>query len=457
MGFASDTIAAISTPPGRGGIGIVRLSGPSAKQISEGMIRLRRPLAPGRARMGEVFEVSSGAVLDQAVVTWFAAPNSYTSEDVVEIAAHGSSVLLNALLLQCIAAGARLAEPGEFTERAFLSGRLDLTQAEAVQSLIEATTLQQAKTAAQQMGGALSRRVAPVKRDLIELIAALEAGIDFAEDDLDLVDDVEIARRLQAMTSPLALLEQSFAYGTLLGEGFRLAVVGRPNAGKSSLFNRLVGRDRAIVTAKAGTTRDTVSECVDIQGIPVELIDTAGLREASLEGTALDEAETIGIARSREAMADADVLLLVIAADTLHAEDEAVVAAATGRRLVIARNKIDLVPDREQPHPLGASCIATSALHDIGIQELRTAILGALQASPVAAETVTVTSARQQGAISKALQSIRSAQQGLQDAMPHEMLLLDLHEALAALDRLTGTTHTEDILAVIFGKFCIGK
>lgn len=462
MTHANDTIAAISTPPGRGGIGIVRLSGPEAKSIAESIVRLKSPLAPGRTRFAEVIEDGSGAILDQAVITWFAAPNSYTSEDVVEIAAHGSPVLLGALLRQCLQAGARLAEPGEFTERAFLSGRLDLTQAEAVQGLIDATTLHQARTAAQQMGGGLSRQIAPVKRSLIELIAALEAGIDFAEDDLDLTDDMEIARQLKAIAAPLAQLEQSFAYGQVLRDGFKLAVVGRPNAGKSSLFNRLVGHERAIVTAQAGTTRDTVSERVDVGGIPVELVDTAGLRKAREAGGELDEAESIGVARSREAMAEADVLLLVVAADAveggiLHSEDHAVIDAAAGRRLIVALNKIDLVADQKVPVQSEAKFIPTSALNDTGVEELREAILEGLRAPSGTADSLTVTSARQQAAIAEALKAVRSAQEGLNSKMPHEMLLLDLHEALGALDRLTGTTHTEDILGVIFGSFCIGK
>lgn len=457
-----DTIAAISTPPGRGGIGVVRLSGPNAKPIAESMLRLRSPLAPGRARFAEVTEAHTQAVLDQAVATWFAAPNSYTSEDVVEISAHGSPVLLDAVLRQCLDAGARLAEPGEFTERAFLSGRLDLTQAEAVHGLIEATTLQQARVAAQQMGGGLSRQIAPVKRSLIELIAALEAGIDFAEDDLDLMEFDEIARRIGAVTDLLSELGESFAYGRVLREGFRLAIVGRPNAGKSSLFNRLVGRERSIVTAQAGTTRDTVEERLELSGVPVELVDTAGLRDMSATGAALDEAESIGVARSREAMAEASVLLLVVAADELSSgmldvEDREVIAGAEGRRLIVALNKVDLLDSKPTAALMAIDFVPTSALHGTGLSELRAAILGALQITPGAVETVPVTSLRQQVAITDALASLSSARRGLAGAIPHEMLLLDLHEALGALDRLTGTTHTEEILEVIFGSFCIGK
>ncbi len=441
---------AISTPPGRGGIGIVRLSGPEAKSIAEPLLRLKRPLQAGQARFARVLEAGSEVALDEALVTFFAAPNSYTSEDVVEIAAHGAPVLLDYLLRRCVDAGARLAEPGEFTQRAFLAGRLDLTQAEAVHSLIAATTLQQARVAAQQLGGGLSLQVQPVKRRLIELIAALEAGVDFVEDDLDLMEDAEIASRMQEIAAPLRALEESFAYGRVLREGFRLAIVGRPNAGKSSLFNRLIGRDRAIVTAQPGTTRDPVSERLEIAGIPVELVDTAGLRATA------DEAESFGIAKSREAMAEADVVLLVIAADeALHDEDLRAMENAQGRKLILVVNKVDLVD--EPVARLSGEYVRTSATSGAGVGELQRAILDTLQAVPVSAETVPVTNLRQHEAIVAALQAVGSAQAGMQAAVPHEMLLLDLHECLHALDGLTGTTQTEEILNLIFGSFCIGK
>src|ERR1700677_3433166 len=302
-----DTIVAISTPPGRGGIGILRLSGPAARTIPEPLLKLRHPLAPAHARFAQIIDNTAetpGTVLDEAVVTYYAAPHSYTSEDIVEIAAHGSPVLLDHLLRQCLATGARLAEPGEFTQRAFHSGRLDLTQAEAVHDLIEATTLHQARIAARQLGGALSSRIAPIKQQLIALIAALEAGIDFAEDDIDLLPANEITAQIAAIQAPLTALEHTFAYGRIVREGFTPAIIGRPNAGKSSLFNRLLQRDRAIVTAAPGTTRDPITERLAIGGVPVELVDTAGLRDAP-EG----EAETQGIERTRLAMADADFVV----------------------------------------------------------------------------------------------------------------------------------------------------
>ena len=339
---ATDTIAAISTPPGRGGIGIVRLSGPDAPSIAAQLVRLRHPLEHARARLAEVLDAETGdpqsARIDEAVVTFFAGPNSYTAEDLVEIAAHGSPVVLDLLLRRALDAGARLAEPGEFTQRAFLSGRIDLTQAEAVRDLIEAQTLTQARQAASQMGGSLSRRVAPVKQALVELIALLEAGIDFAEDDVEITPGQEIAHRIDQLRPPLTALEASFSRGRIVHDGLTLAIVGRPNAGKSSLFNRLIERDRAIVTATPGTTRDTVSERISLDGIPLELVDTAGLRETR------EEAEQLGIARSREALADAALVLVVLdATQPLNEEEWNLPAAVQGRPALIAFNKCDLV------------------------------------------------------------------------------------------------------------------
>ena len=326
-----DTIAAISTPPGRGGIGIVRLSGPEAASIAAQLVRLRQPLEHARARLAEVLdEESSDERIDEAMVTWFAAPNSYTGDDLVEIAAHGSPVVLDLLLRRSLALGARLANPGEFTERAFLAGKLDLTQAEAVRDLIDAQTLTQARQAASQMGGALSRRVAPTKQSLVELIALLEAGIDFAEDDVDVTSQSEIARRIAGFVPPLAALEASFARGRIVHDGLTMAIVGRPNAGKSSLFNRLVERDRAIVTATPGTTRDLVTERISLEGIPLELVDTAGLRET------FEEVEQLGIARSREALADAAIVLVVLdATQPLNEEERSVLAAVHGRSAIV--------------------------------------------------------------------------------------------------------------------------
>jgi tRNA modification GTPase len=451
----TDTIAAISTPPGRGGIGIVRLSGPEAASISVQLVRLRQPLEHGRARLADVLDEDSGidaGRIDEAMVTLFAAPHSYTAEDLVEIAAHGSPVVLELLLGRALRLGARLAEPGEFTQRAFLASKLDLTQAEAVRDLIDAQTLTQARQAASQMGGALSRRVGPVKQALVELIALLEAGIDFAEDDVDVTPQAEIARRISGLTPPLTALEASFARGRIVHDGLTLAIVGRPNAGKSSLFNCLVERDRAIVTATPGTTRDTVTERISLDGIPLELVDTAGLREAA------EEVEQLGIARSREALADAALVVVVLdATEPLNDEERRLLAAVADRPAVVAVNKSDLIEDGQPlPECAGLPALATSALTGEGIPALRERIL-ALATGGAAAEPGMLTSLRHQQAIAAALAALADAAQANASAIPHEMILLDLYRALSALDSLTGQTTPDDVLNLIFSTFCIGK
>jgi tRNA modification GTPase len=467
---SNDTIAAVSTPPGRGGIGIVRLSGPEAESIASQLVRLRQPLKHGRARLADVLDASgelaapdSGSDagrIDEAVVTYYVAPNSYTAEDLVEIAAHGSPVVLELLLSRAVKLGARLAEPGEFTERAFLAGKLDLTQAEAVRDLIEAQTLTQARQAASQMGGALSRRVGPVKQSLVELIAVLEAGIDFAEDDVELTTQAEIANRIAALTPPLQALEATFARGRIVHDGLTLAIVGRPNVGKSSLFNRLVECERAIVTATPGTTRDTVTERISLDGIPLELVDTAGLRESLREG--LEEAEQLGIRRSREAMADAALVVIVLdATQPLNDEERRLMEAVEGRPALVAVNKSDLVRNLPEAERLLPDCgelpaLATSALTGEGIPALRERILE-LATGGAAAEPGMLTSLRHQQAIAAALAALADAAQANAASIPHEMILLDLYRALLALDSLTGQTTPDDILNLIFSTFCIGK
>src|ERR1700688_3944719 len=296
-----DTIVAIAPPPGRSGIGVVRIAGPRAREIALPMLRLKHELQPGRAVFGELVEAGvssfqlpvSGAAhtgnwkqetgnstrIDEVVVTYFAKPHSYTTDDIIEISAHGSPVVLRHIVELCIASGARLAEPGEFTMRAFLNGRIDLTQAEAVRDLVDSQTLYQAKVAAQQLEGALSKRLQPIKKTLVDLIAVMEAGIDFAEDDVAVLPPEQILARIAAVRQPLGALAATFAYGKIVHEGLTFAIVGRPNVGKSSLFNRLVERERAIVTATPGTTRDLVTETVTIGGIPIQLVDTAGIRQ----------------------------------------------------------------------------------------------------------------------------------------------------------------------------------
>jgi tRNA modification GTPase len=494
-----DTIVAIATPPGRGGIGVVRLAGPEAKTIALPMLRLKHELEAGRAVLGELIEpgtthvgkpasaetthVGTGALarpaernsadpIDEVVVTYFAKPHSYTTDDIVEISAHGSPVVLRHIVEIALARGARLAEPGEFTMRAFLNGRLDLAQAEAVRDLIESQTLYQAKVAAQQLGGALSHRLQPIKQKLVELIAILEAGIDFAEDDVSVLPADQILQRMADVCAPLQELAATSAYGKIVHEGLTLAIVGRPNVGKSSLFNRLVERERAIVTATPGTTRDLVSETVAIGGIPVRLVDTAGIRRA------LDEAESIGIRKSMEALADADLVLVVLdASQPASAEDEELLAQAAARPAIVVANKCDLNPATKEEDAAGlvpnqdchserssvggesaSPCLQTSALTGEGISELRAEILRHVGGdSGTQADTGFLTNLRHQKLVSDSLAALRTAQAAVENKVPHEMLLLDLYNALRPLDEITGATTTDDILHLIFSSFCIGK
>jgi tRNA modification GTPase len=462
-----DTIVAIATPAGRGGIGIVRLSGPRARALAAPMLRLKHEMSPGRALVGELIEASQieppqkndtnnsdDSRIDDVVVTYFARPHSYTTEDVVEIAAHGSPVVLRHIVKMCVAAGARLAEPGEFTLRAFLNGRIDLTQAEAVRDLIDSQTLYQAKVAAQQLDGAVSQRLQPVKRQLVELIAALEAGIDFADDDVSVMPGATILRSIAAVQQPLQRLAASFAYGKMVHQGMTLAIVGRPNVGKSSLFNRLVERERAIVTASPGTTRDLVSETISIGGIPIQLMDTAGIRHA------LDEAESIGIRKAMEALADADLVVVVLdASQELHDQDRELLRLIESRPGIVVGNKCDLAGTGQWSMSRGESgAIPLSALTGEGMEQLRGEILRHVGgAAGTQAEGVFLTNVRHERLVQDSLAALGDSLHAVENRIPHEMLLLDLYNALRPLDAITGATTTDDILNLIFSTFCIGK
>ena len=426
----------------------MRLSGPASRGIAGGFLRFPQPSDwhPFAARLGELTD-AEGGLLDRAVVTFFAAPKSYTAEDMVEISCHGSPVVLAHCLERAVARGARLAEPGEFTLRAFLNGRLDLPQAEAVRDLIEATTLYQARVAARQMSGSVSRRIRPLKEGLLEIIALLEAGIDFAEDDVPVASESDLLARLGMFEDVAARLAASFAFGKIVREGFALAIVGRPNTGKSSLFNRLLEQDRAIVTDIPGTTRDLISESCAIGGIPVRLMDTAGIRKAG--GTV----ERLGIERSYQAMADADMTLMVFDLSAPVEEgDRELIARARGQgRHLLVGNKYDL-PRRAE---LADEFAPVSALTGEGMVELRRRVREA--AAPAEQEQGFITSIRHEKLLRTALAALDSARAAVAHHIPHEMLLLDLYRALEALDGLTGATTADDILNRIFSTFCIGK
>ena len=428
----------------------MRLSGNDARRIGGEILRGPLELQPRRAQLAELID-AQGRTVDQVVATFFEAPHSYTAEDLVEISCHGSPVVLRHAVERALEGGARLAEPGEFTLRGFLHGRIDLAQAEAVRDLIEATTLYQARIAAQQISGSVSRRIAPLKEQFLELIALLEAGIDFAEDDISVAPPAEILRRLAPIRDGINRLAESFQYGAVVRSGLTLAIVGRPNVGKSSLFNRLLEQDRAIVTDIPGTTRDLVSESASIAGIPVKLVDTAGIRDGA------EMVESLGIERSYQAMADADLILVVLdLSRPLDAQDEALIARAQAQgRHLVAGNKCDL----GSPSGAGArACVAVSALTGEGIPRLRELILESI--APKGAfeqETGFITSLRHEQLLRESAAYLEKARGAVEAAIPHEMLLLDLYAALRPIDAITGATTADDILNRIFSTFCIGK
>ena len=441
-----DTIVALSTPPGRGGLGVIRISGTDARGVAERILRFPRPPVwrPWSSTLAELPDV------DQVVVGYYAAPRSYTAEDVVEISCHGSPVVLRHALERACANGARPAEPGEFTLRAYVNGRIDLPRAEAVRDLIDATTLYQARVAARQLDGSLARKLAPIKRQLLDLIALLEAGIDFAEDDIDVAPDAEIARRIAPIEEGLDRLARSFSFGRLVREGFTLAIVGRPNVGKSSLFNRLLDQDRAIVTDIAGTTRDLVSETASIEGLPVRFVDTAGIREGQ------DLVERLGIERSYQAMADADLAVVVVnLAEAMSQDDRALIdrASSQGRHVVVG-NKCDLV----EATPAEPDWVRVSAVTGEGLGTLRARIVDAMAPEGrIEQDDGFITSVRHEQLLRESLEALRQGRDALGHQLPHEMLLLDFYAALTPVDAITGATTADDILNRIFSTFCIGK
>lgn len=451
-----DTIAAIATPMGKSGIGMIRLSGENAREIAERVCGCSGNSFRDRTtRLHRISHPKTGEVLDQAMVTYFRAPRSFTAEDVVEISCHGSPVVLEAVMAVLLELGARMATPGEFTLRAYLRGRIDLVQAEAIRDLVEAKTLFQARVARQQAEGSLSRRLVPIKGLLVRLIALLEAGIDFADDDVPVLEEEALQGQLQQVVAGLQEFKAGFGQGRLLGSGFTVAVVGRTNVGKSSLFNALINQERAIVNNTPGTTRDVVAEDAQLGGVPVRWLDTAGFRSSK------DPVERIGISKSREVLADADRLLLVLDGSVdLTEEDRRLLDELKQQTFSLVINKIDL-PQRlqgEEMRAIEAPVVRVSALTGEGVETLKQVLLEDLGlGKPVEQEGTLVTNLRQQEQIGEALKALSRATVATDQGLPHELILLDLHTALSALNKLTGETGIEDILGRIFETFCVGK
>lgn len=448
MNPSGDTIAAIATPPGRGGVGIVRVSGAAVPAMIPALLGMS--LRPRQAHYGPILD-DLGQVIDQGVALLFPAPRSFTGEHVLELHAHGSPVVLDILLRRLLGLGARLARPGEFSERAFLNGKLDLAQAEAIADLIESGTEQAARSAQRSLQGEFSRRIDTLVEALIELRLYIEASIDFSDEDIDLLAAGHIKERLAELTARIGDVRASARQGCLLREGMTLVIAGRPNAGKSSLLNWLTGRETAIVTPVAGTTRDTLRECIQIDGLPLHIIDTAGLRENSE-----DPIELEGMRRTRLAMADADHVLLLI--DDSAPADSSELLAETPRHLPVTRihNKIDLTGRQPSIRETAEGTVVHLSVKTGAGTELLIAHLKRCVGYESGVEGVFMARRRHLDALDRARQALAGATGQLQ-AAALELVAEELRTAQQSLAEITGQFTTEDLLGRIFSRFCIGK
>ena len=455
-----ETIAAISTPLGAGGIGIVRLSGPQTREILGKIFRRRRgkgPLLSHRFYLGEIIRPRDAAVIDEVLASFMEKPRTYTREDVAEIQAHSGILVLREILDAVLQSGARLAEPGEFTRRAFLNGRIDLTQAEAVIDLIHSKTRRSLEMANLQREGRLGMEIRRIREDLLNLMALLEAGIDFPEDEVPGLSGDEINRRLQNAREKLVNLLQTYDQGRIYREGISAVIIGRPNVGKSSLLNALLREDRAIVTPIPGTTRDVIEEVINVRGIPLKVMDTAGLRHTR------DQVEVEGVRRTRDRMALADLVIWVVdSSEPVTAQDLDILPEVQRKRVVVAMNKSDLPrrldPDDLGEHLPGAPLIPVSALHHSGIDRLEEAIRElALDGGRDSSAEILISNLRHKQALDNAREGLEQALEASQANLSAEFVSMDLGRALQALGEIVGETTSEDILNRIFSQFCIGK
>jgi tRNA modification GTPase len=455
-----DTIAAIATPLGEGGLAVIRVSGAKAFDLADRIFRSSSPKAapPSTAKSHTLHHgriVRGDAIVDEVLLAVMRAPRTYTCENTIEISCHGGLLPAKAVLDTVLAAGARLALPGEFTKRAFLNGRLDLAQAEAVADLIHARTELALRAAGEQLAGKLSRRINQLRDDLIKTLAHIEAHIDFPDEDIAPDTRGQLVSRLRAGVSFMDELLRTANEGQLLRRGIRAAIIGRPNAGKSSLLNQLLGRDRAIVSHIPGTTRDTIEETANIRGVPVVFIDTAGLREAA------DEIEIEGIRRSRETLARAELILHVLdASEPLTPEDERHLGEFADKKRIVIRNKVDLPVKLEAAqlaHPGGRS-VDVSCSTGQGIEGLKDVIQEVVWAGQIKAEMLEVMiNSRHQDALHRARQAAERSIAAIEADLSLELVALDLHIAVNAVGEIIGKTTTEDLLDSIFSQFCIGK
>lgn len=457
-----NTIVALATPTGRSGIGVIRLSGDDSLGIARKLVNDIRFLPEARTAYLKQLYNTTGDVIDEAIITYFKAPHSFTGEDVVEISCHGSPVLLRQVVDICLSLGARMADAGEFTLRALGNGRMNLAEAEAIRDLIDAQTTASARQAVRQLRGEFSKQLQPIKDDLLDVIVILESALEFVEDDLPAAQFADVRERLVGVSGSIGKIASTFTAGRLIREGLRVALVGRPNVGKSSLFNALLGSERAIVTEIAGTTRDQIHERFVVENIPVSLIDTAGLRETT------DTVESIGVERSKATMADADLVIVMLdASEQTSDEDREILTSVKDLNYIVVLNKIDKVPSTDVDHIIASENSALAYLRERitpvsartgdGLDELSHAIIRQFSPDDVSTAGFLVTDARHHDLLIRAMDEIERSILQLNEKMSEEIILIGLHNALRYLGQITGETTTEDMLTRIFSTFCIGK
>jgi tRNA modification GTPase len=448
----SDTIVALATPLGRSGIGVIRLSGADSLTIARQLIRDDKfNPQPRFAYLKKIYDVESREITDEAIITYFQSPQSFTGEDIIEISGHGSPVILRQIIDYCLKSDARMAEPGEFSLRALANGQMNLSQAEAIRDLIGAQTIASARQAVRQLRGEFSNQLQPIKDDLLNVIIVLESALEFVEDDLPDLQMESIKNKLFEIAQKLEKITATFQAGKLLREGLRIALVGKPNVGKSSVFNSLIGHERAIVTEIAGTTRDQIHEKFTIDNIPISLVDTAGLRET------FDTVESIGVERARQLMVDADLVVVLLDGSTeLTDEDRKILDQVKELNHIIAVNKNDL-EQLSHDHHAYSNILSISAKTGDGLEKLKKSMVEPFALQDFENAGFLVSDARHHDLLLRATQEIEYSINLLDQKTSEEIVLIGLHNSLGYLGQITGETSTEDMLTRIFSTFCIGK
>ena len=450
------TIVAISTAPGIGGIGIIRMSGEKSFEILEKIfVTNDKPISGYTMKYGKIVD-EKNVIIDEVLVSYFIAPNSYTRENVCEINSHGGMVVMKKILELCLKNGAVLAEPGEFTKRAFLNGRIDLSQAEAVIDIINSKTDREAKASINQLEGNLSLEIKEIRKDLISMMADIEASIDYPEYDVEEVTTNKVREVLLKQKDRLKKLEKSFDNGKILKDGINTAIIGRPNAGKSSLLNILLNEERAIVTSVEGTTRDTIEEYISINGIPLKIIDTAGIREAS------DEVEKIGVEKAKKIAKESDLIIGIFdISRKMNKEDYEILDILKNKNSIIVLNKIDLDKnnaDLEKIKEVGKPVVQISTKTREGIDNLYKEIENLIETKEISSDNeIIVTNTRHKSLIIKAMDSVDKSLETIENKMPIDIIVVYVKDILENLGEITGETVTEDIIKEIFSKFCLGK